>query len=166
MFKMTKEELITLLKEYKENVAKLKLRKRELKKYERRLESKPKIETSMSTATGLNSDIRSKNSISDKVGNTVVNILAKDEKEKQEAREKIAELKLIIAELEDKVEEAEIRLNSLYYKELEILSAYYVENRTAEDISQNLYLKLFNRTCSPRYIRNIVQESTEKILKL
>lgn len=164
---MTKEELIQLLKDHKENVAKLKLRKKEKNSYERKLNAKPpKIEISMSSATGINSDIRSKNKISDKVGDTVVNAIAKYEKEQEEIRRKIADLNTIILELEEKVEEAEIRLNSLYYKEYEILNAYYVENRTAEDISQNLYFQLFSRTCSPRYIRTIIQESTEKILNL
>ena len=88
------------------------------------------------------------------------------EERKEEARKKIAELDPIIQDLESIVEEAEIRLDCLYYKEREVLYAYYVENRTAEDISQNLYFKLFSRTCSPRYIRNLIKESTEKILKL
>ena len=163
---MTKEELIQLLKEYKENVAKLKLRKKEKKMYEHKLEVKPKIETSISSALGINSDIRSKNKTSDKVGDAVINALTRNEEEREEAKNKIAELEPIIHELEEKVEEADIRLNCLYYKEKEVLTAYYVENRTAEDISQNLYFRLFNRTCSPRYIRTIIQESTEKILKL
>lgn len=163
---MTKEELIILLKEHKENVAKLRLRKKEKRYYENKLNAKPHIETSISSSPGINADIRSKNSISDKVGDAVVKELTKIEEEKEEAKAKIAELEPIIQELEDKVEEAEIRLNCLYYKEREVLTAYYVENRTAEDISQNLYFKLFSRTCSPRYIRILIQESTEKILKL
>lgn len=163
---MTKEELIQLLKEHKENVAKLKLRKKEKRMYERILNSKNRIETSISASIGVNSDIQSKNKISDKVGNAVANSIVRNEEIKEDARIKIKELDPIIQELEDKVEEAEIRLNSLYYKELEILKAYYVENRTADDISQNLYFKLFSRTCSPRYIRDIIKESTEKILKL
>lgn len=163
---MTKEDLIILLKEHKENVAKLRLRKKEKRYYESKLNAKPRIETSISSTPGINADIRSKNSISDKVGDAVVKELTRIEEEKEEAKIKIAELDPIIKELEDKVEEAEIRLDCLYYKEREVLTAYYVENRTAEDISQNLYFKLFSRTCSPRYIRILIQESTEKILKL
>lgn len=163
---MTKEELIQLLKKYKENVAKLKLRKKEKRMYENILNSKPKIETSISASLQINSFIQSKNRMSDKVGNAVTDAIVKNEENKEEAKTKLAELEPIIKELENEIEEAEIRLNSLYYKEQEILTAYYVENRTAEDISQNLYFKLFNRTCSPRYIRDIIKESTEKILNL
>lgn len=163
---MTKEELITLLKEHKENVAKLRLRKKEKREWERILNAKTHIETGISSSPGINADIRSKNKISDKVGNTVITELDRMEERKEEARKKIAELDPIIQDLESIVEEAEIRLDCLYYKEREVLYAYYVENRTAEDISQNLYFKLFSRTCSPRYIRNLIKESTEKILKL
>lgn len=163
---MTKEELIILLKEHKENVAKLRLRKKEKREYEKILNAKPRIETKISSTPGINADIRSKNNISDKVGDAVVNELTRLEKKKEEAKLKIAELDPIIQELEDKVEEAEIRLGCLYYKEKVVLEAYYVENRTAEDISQNLYFEKFSRTCSPRYIRSLIQESTEKILKL
>ena len=163
---MTKEELINLLKEYKENVAKLKLRRKERNKYEKQLSKKFIIETKITSNLGINSEIHSKNHISDKVGDEVVNSIAKYEKNRKEAEIKIKELDKEILDLEEKIEEAEIRLNSLYYKEREILTAYYVENRTSEDISQNLYFKLFNRTCSPRYIRRLIDITTENLLKL
>ena len=163
---MTKEELITLLTEYKENNAKLKLRKKEKSYYERMLKIKPNIETKITGTLGINADIQSKNNISDKVGNAVVNTIENDRKRKEEAEEKIKELESEIEQLQSKVEEAEIRLNSLHYKEREILTAYYIEKRTADDISQNLYFELFSRTTSPRYIRKIVNINTEKLLKL
>ncbi len=168
---MTKEELIQLLKNYRENVAKLKLREKEKNYYRRKLKSlgkKSNIENeiSISSNMGINSGIRSKNNVSDKVGNFVATNLDKIEEDKKEYKEKITEINKEIEDLNEKIEEAEIRLNSLYYKEREILSAYYVENRTAEDISQNLYFRLFNRTCSARYVRDIITKNTNKILKL
>lgn len=49
---MTKEELTKLLKEYRENTAKLKLRRRDKKKYEKELEElkKQEAETNMCTS--------------------------------------------------------------------------------------------------------------------
>lgn len=163
---MTKEELIQLLKEHRETVAKLKLRRKEKSNYEKILRRKVEIEAAISASNNINSDIRSKNKISDKVGNTVSESLDREKIDKQKAKEEIKELEIIINELENKVKEVDIRLNSLYYKEREILTAYYVDHRTAEDICQRLYFKLFNRTCSPRYIRKVIQENTEKILNL
>ncbi len=163
---MTKEELIQLLKEYKENVAKLKLRKKEKNKYEKILYKKFTIETKITSNMGINAEIHSKNNISDKVGNEVVDSIVKYEEDRKKAEIKLNKLNEDILALEEKIEEAEIRLNSLYYKEREILIAYYVENRTSEDISQNLYFQLFNRTCSPRYIRKLIDITTENLLKL
>ena len=64
---MTKAELIVLLKKYKENKARLKLKLREKEGILRKLESIKNISIS-STSYEQNSDIHSKNKISDKVG--------------------------------------------------------------------------------------------------
>lgn len=100
--------------------------------------------------------------ISDKVSKAII----KREDRAEELEKNIKEAEKEIKELEDKTEEAEIRLNSLYYKEREILTAYYVDNRTAEDISQNLYWKMYNRTCTVRHIQDIIKKATERITKL
>ena len=159
---MTKEELIVLLRTYRENKARLKLRKKEKKMLELRREGYKEIETSVTTSYEINSGIHSKNNISDKVARRIV----ENEEKKKKNEEELEEVNKIIKELEEKVEEAEIRLDSLYYKEREILTAYYVDNRTTEDISQNLYFKLFSRTCTPRYVRDIIKKATEKLLML
>lgn len=129
---MTKEELTKLLKEYRENTAKLKLRRKDKRKYEKELEEliKQEAETNMCTSFEINNDIHSKNQISDKVSKTII----RKEDKIEELEEKIKEIEIQINELEEKTEEAEIRLGSLYYKEREILTAYYVDNRTAEEI--------------------------------
>ena len=151
---MTKQELIEILKEYKTNKAMLALRIKEKISIEKRLKRKRDSETPITGVVGINNDIHSKNSISDKVAKKV---LVNDNKRLEDER-RLKELEKEIRDLKEKVEEAEIRLNSLYYKEREIL--------TAEDISQNLYFKLFSRTCSPRYIQSIIKENTEKLLNL
>lgn len=168
---MSKEELIVLLKTYKENVAKLKLGEKEKKQYEIKLARLKSpytriIETNITSSNAINAGIRSKNTINDKIGNAVANGIDRNNAKIKELENKIIELDLTIKDLKDKVDEVEIRLNGLYYKEREILTAYYVENRTSEDISQNVYFKLFNRTCSPRYIRDVINRNTEKILKM
>ena len=159
---MIKDDLIMLFKNYNENKSKLELRKREKRMIEARLNAEEDIETSISSATGINSDIRSKNIISDKVGNAVIKSMSK----REEDEKRLKELNQEIIKLQDKVEEIEIRLRGLKYKEREILIAYYAEGRTAEDIAYNLYFRLFNRTCSKRYIEKIIQKSTEKIIKM
>lgn len=159
---MSKDELIQLLREYKENKAKLTLRKREQRMIELRLAGDKEIEVTLTTAYGINNDIHSKNTISDKVANSVL----KREEQKEEDKERLKDLTKEIDELQEKVDEAEIRLKALKYKEHEILYAYYVEGRTYEDIGNNLYFKLFNQTRDKDTIKNIVEKAAEKMINL
>ncbi|MEE0929547.1 MAG: hypothetical protein UIM53_00945 [Acutalibacteraceae bacterium] len=159
---MIKEDLILLFRNYNENKAMLELRQREKRMIAKRLAGEREIETSLTSAYGLNNDIRSKNSTSDKVGNAV----AKDQAKLDADRARLKELDKEIEQLQNKVDEIEIRLRGLKYKERIILNAYYAEGRTAEDISCNLYFEKFSRTCSKRYIEKVIQKGTEKILKM
>lgn len=157
---MTKEELIQLLKDYKENKAKLKIKLKELKSSRLRLKSCSELETSLTPGYGANQDIHSKNQISDKVLNKVEG----NDIKRLEIEEEISKLEEEVRQLRDKVEAVEDRLEGLKYKEREILTAYYVEGRTAEDIGNKLYFQLFNQTRSDRHIQRIIEKATNKML--
>lgn len=163
---MTKENLIIDLKNYKENIAKLKLRRREKKKCEKRIRQYKRLESNITGIVEINSDIHSKNNISNKTEKTVLNTIELNEKEIKEAEERIKELILEIEELEDKVTETSIRLSALKYKEKEILFAFYVEGRSYEDIGNNLHFRLFNQKREPEAIKKIVEKATNKMIKL
>lgn len=163
---MTKENLIIDLKNYKENIAKLKLRRREKKKYEKRIKQYKTVEASTTGIVGLNCDIHSKNQISNKVEKAVIETIELNQKEIKEAEERIKELILEIEELEDKVTETSIRLSALKYKEKEILFAYYVEERTYEEIGNKLYFQLFNQTRDKDTIKKIIDKATKKMVNL
>ena len=118
----------------------------------------------MSIAVKKNRTIRkhySKNQISDKVSRKV----EENDIKRIELESKIEELEKKVKELREKVEAVEDRLEGLKYKEREILTAYYVEGRTAEDIGNRLYFKLFNQTRSDRHIQRIIEKATEKMIK-
>lgn len=163
---MTKDDLIILLREYKENIAKLKLRKREKSKYQKRLKQYKTLESSTTSSFGINMDIHSKNNISNKTEKTALDTIETNQKEIREAEEKIKEITLEIEELEDKVAETNIRLSALKYKEKEILYAYYIEGRTYEDIGNKLYFSLFNQTRDKDTIKNIIEKATQKMINL
>jgi len=158
---MTKQQLIISLKLYKENRAKLRLKLREKERILRQLEKIKEIEL-RTNSFELNSDIRSKNSISDKVGNYATDNTDKENNLKLELETLEAE----IIELNTMIEEIDIRLDSLKYKEREILIAYYIDGCTYEDIGNRIYFKLFNQTRSTRHIQRMIERSTEKILEL
>lgn len=158
---MTKETLILLLKQYKENKAKLKLKLREKEKLLRKIEQLKDITISVSS-TEINNDIHSKNSISDKVGNNAVDNIDKE----NEYREELDIIEAEIIELNESIEEIDIRLDALKYKEKQILIAYYIDGCTYEDIGNRVYWELFKQTRSSRHIQRMIERSTEKIINL
>lgn len=158
---MTKETLILLLKQYKENKAKLKLKLREKEKLLRRIEQLKDV-TISAVSTEINNDIHSKNSISDKTGNSASNNIDKA----KEYQEQLDILEQEIIELNDVIEEIDIRLDSLKYKEKQILIAYYIDGCTYEDIGNRVYWELFKQTRSERHIRRMIERCTEKIISL
>ena len=158
---MTREDLIVLLKEYKENKARLNIKLKELKNSRIKLKYVDS-DTNMTSSYGDNQDIHSKNQISDKVSRKV----EENDTKRIELENKIEELEEEVRKLREKVDIVEDRLEGLKFKEREILTAYYVEGMTAEDIGNRLYFQLFSQTRSGRHIQRIIEKATEKMVKL
>lgn len=158
---MTREDLIVLLKEYKENKARLNIKLKELKTSRIKLKYVDS-DTNMTSSYGDNQDIHSKNQISDKVSRKV----EENDIKRIELEKKIEELEEEVGKLREKVDIVEDRLEGLKFKEREILTAYYVEGMTAEDIGNRLYFQLFSQTRSGRHIQRIIEKATEKMVKL
>ena len=158
---MNKEELINLLKNYKENNAKLNIKLKELKTARINLKCDD-FETSTTSSFGINQDIHRKN----KISNKVLDKIEKNDERRETAKQKISDLEAEVRELREKVELVKDRLDGLKYKEREILIAYYIDGRTAEDIGNNLYFRLFNQTRSNRHIQRIIENATNKMLSL
>ena len=159
---MTNEELIELLKEYKQNKAKLNIKLKELKTARIKLKACDDVDISTTSSYGENQDIHSKNKINDKVLSKV----EQNDTRRLELEAEIESLEETVKDLRSKVEAVEDRLEGLKYKEREILTAYYVEGRTAEDIGNNLYFNLFNQTRSGRQIQGIIKKAIYKLSKL
>ena len=159
---MNKSELIELLKSYKENKAKLNIKLKDLKSARIKLKYINNTETSMTAAYGTNQDIHSKNQISDKVSRKV----EENDTKRIELEERIEELEEEVRQLREKVEAVEDRLVGLKYKEREILVAYYIDGRTAQNIGDKLYFQMYNRTCSARYIQKIIDKATQKMINI
>lgn len=158
---MTRENLIVLLKEYKENKARLNIKLKELKTSRIKLKYVDS-DTNMTSSYGDNQDIHSKNQISDKVSRKV----EENDIRRIELENKIEELEKEVKELREKVEAVEDRLVGLKYKERELLIAYYIDGRTAENISRTLYYDMYQRTCTPRYIQKIIDKATQKMISI
>lgn len=159
---MTKEKLIQLLKEYKENKARLNIKLKELKLARMQLKSLKEIETNLTTAYGINQDIHSKN----KISNKVLSKIEENETKREEKQKEIEELEKTVRDLREKVEAVNDRLEGLKYKEREILTAYYIEGRTAENISRTLYYDMYQRICTPRYVQKVIEKATQKMINI
>ena len=158
---MTREDLIKLLKEYKENKARLNIKLKELKTARIKLKYIDS-DTNLTSSYGDNQDIHSKNQISDKVSRKV----EENDTKRIETEDKIEKLEEEVRELREKVEAVEDRLIGLKYKERELLVAYYIDGRTAENISRTLYYDMYQRTCTPRYIQKIIDKATQKMINI
>lgn len=160
---MTREDLIVLLKEYKENKAKLNIKLKELKTSRIKLKYVDSdTNMTLTSSYGDNQDIHSKNQISDKVSRKV----EENDIKRIELENKIEELEEEVRKLREKVEAVEDRLEGLKYKERELLVAYYIDGRTAENISRTLYYDMYQRTCTPRYIQKIIDKATQKMINI
>lgn len=159
---MTKEQLIILLKKYKENKAKFKIKSKELYTLRLKLKSLDEVKISITANYSLNNDIHSKNQISDKVGNNV----SENEDKKAELKEEIKKLEDEVRDLREKTEIIDDRLECLTYKEKTLLISYYVENCSYSDIGNRVYLEIYKETRSEDTIKRIIERALEKIVKL
>lgn len=159
---MEKEKLIDLLKDYKENKAKLNIKLKELKTTRIKLKNCNDTNTSITSSFGINQDIHSKN----KISNKVLDKIEQNDMRRIELENKIKDLEAEVRELREKVETVKDRLDGLKYKERELLVAYYIDGRTAENISRTLYYDMYQRTCTPRYIQKIVESATNKMINI
>lgn len=159
---MTKEELIELLKDYKQNKAKLNINLKELKSARIKLKACDDMDTNATSAYGENQDIHSKN----KISNKVLSKIEENDTKRIELKKEIESLEKEVRELRDKVEAVEDRLIGLKYKEREILTAYYIDGRTAQNIGDKLYFQMYNRTCSARYVQKIIDNATKRMINI
>lgn len=161
---MTKDELDSNLKNYKKNISSKELKERRLNKLSNQLEKlKNKApEAPVSSAPGINNDIRSKNKVSKKVENAVINKIT----EVEEVENEIFELKIEIQELDDNVEDVRIRLKALNYRENKFIEEHYFNGRSFKEIGNIVYFDLYKQTRSERTIKKEIESIVEKMAKI
>ncbi len=159
---MTKQQLILLLKQYKENKAKLKIKTKELYTLRLNLKALEEISISITTRYSINNDIHSKNQTSDSVGNSV----SKNEDKKTELEKEINKLEDEVKALKNNIEIIDDRLECLTYKEKTVLTSYYIENCSYTEIGNRVYLEIYKETRSEDTIKRIIEKALDKIVKL
>lgn len=153
--------LIKLLKNYKENKATLNIRLKELKN--KRIELKNLVvDTSISEINYDTEGIHSKNTISDKTGNSII----KTDDKRIKLEEDIAKLEEEIRKLRKDVETVDDRLEILTYKEKQLLIARYIEECSYTDIGNRVYYQLYSETRSEDTIQRMINRALKKVSKI
>ena len=152
---------IKLLKSYKENKTTLNIRLKELKN--KRIELKNLVvDTSIS---GINYDteaIHSKNTISDKTGNSII----KTDDKRIKLEEDIKKIEEEIRKLRKDVEAVDDRLEILTYKEKQLLIARYIEECSYADIGNRVYYQIYSETRSEDTIQRMINRALKKVAKI
>lgn len=158
---MENKILINLLKNYKENKVKLKIKLKELKN--KRIQLK-KLEVD-TTVSGINYDsegIHTKNAITDKTGNSI----AKTDDRRIKLEEDIAKLEEEVRALRKDVEIVDDRLEILTYKEKQLLIARYIEECSYADIGNRIYYQMYSETRSEDTIQRMINRALKKVSKI
>lgn len=146
--------LIKLLKNYKENKATLNIRLKELKN--KRIELKNLVvDTSISGINYNTEGIHSKNTISDKTGNSII-----------KTDDKRIKLEEDIKKLRKDVEAVDDRLEILTYKEKQLLIARYIEECSYADIGNRVYYQIYSETRSEDTIQRMINRALKKVSKI
>lgn len=158
---MENKILINLLKNYKENKVKLKIKLKELKNKRIQLKNL-EVDTTVSGINYDNEGIHTKNAITDKTGNSI----AKTDARRIKLEEDIAKLEEEVRALRRDVETVDDRLEILTYKEKQLLIARYIEECSYADIGNRIYYQLYSETRSEDTIQRMVNRALKKVSKI
>lgn len=157
---MSKEEIIDLLKTYKEKEARKSLRIQDKQSLQRR---RAKIEVDYETnMTSIYQEGGKGNQTTSKVENK---ILMKKEKI-EEITKQIKEINEEIVELDYELAQVNIRLGSLNELENKIITAYYIDNQDYNYIGNVIYYEVKHQTRSEETIKRMVAQILNKLTKL
>lgn len=158
---MSKDEIIELLKTYKEKQAKLGLKKLEKKRKLTQLKNLKEEEINTKITQNYTEGGKT-NQVSSKTENSIV----KREERIANLREEIEVLDKEIEVLEIDVEEVDIRLASLTFLEKEIITAYYIDKFSYAEIGNLVYYRIKQQTRTEESIKKMIERIVKKLKKL
>lgn len=159
---MNREDLIYLFDKNKEDISKYEKNKKQIREINIIIE-KIKKDTNTKTTTSYKEIPSGKtNAISNTIEDCVE---SKDEKVKALEKEK-TELEAENIILKSRIEDVEILLKALKFKERTIIVEHYIEGNSYEDIGNRVYWNLFKQTRSGNAMQKIAEKALNKILKI
>ena len=158
---MSKEELIKLFDKNKETISKYERNKKNIKQIEKEIERTGKENEIKLTTTYK--EVVSKTNLTP---NRIENQLEKKEEKIKKLEEEKSMLEAENIILKSKIEDVEIALKALKFKEKTIIVEHYIEGNSYEDIGNRIFWKIFGQTRSANSIQKIAEKAILKMLKI
>ena len=159
---MNRENLITLFDKNKEDISKYEKNKKRIRDINIIIEKIKKNTDTKVTATYKETPSGNTNVISNKIEDCLER---KEERIKELEEEKIKlEAENII--IKSRIEDVEILLKALKFKEKTIIVEHYIEGNSYDDIGNRVYWNLFKQTRGGEAIKKIADRAIEKMLKI
>ena len=159
---MNREDLIKLFDRNKEDLSKYEKNKKTIREINKIIEKLKK-----NTDTKITTTYREMPSgITNAVSNTIENCIEKKEERIKELEEEKAQLEAENIIIKSRIDDVEIFLKALKFKEKTIIVEHYIEGNSYEDIGNRVYWNLFKQTRDGQTIKRIADRAIEKMLKL
>lgn len=159
---MTREELIELFDNNNETLSKYEKNKKRIKDINRNIEKIEKQSDTKVTTSYKEISSGKTNAISSNIENTI----ERKEKTIEELKQEKTNLEAENEKLKSRVEDVEIVLKALKFKERTIIIEHYIEGNSYEDIGNRIFWKIFGQTRGWEAIKKIADRAIEKMLKI
>lgn len=159
---MKREQLIELFDKNKEDLSKYEKNKKTIREINKMIDKLKKNTDTKITTTYKEILSGATNSIS----NTIQDCVEKKEERIKELEEEKAQLEAENVAIKSRIDDVEIFLKALKFKEKTIIVEHYIEGNSYEDIGNRVYWNLFKQTRDSQTIKRIADKAIEKMIKL
>lgn len=159
---MKREQLIELFDKNKEDLSKYEKNKKTIREINKMIDKLKKNTDTKITTTYKEISSVATNSIS----NTIQDCVEKKEERIKELEEEKAQLEAENVAIKSRIDDVEIFLKALKFKEKTIIVEHYIEGNSYEDIGNRVYWNLFKQTRDSQTIKRIADKAIEKMIKL
>lgn len=159
---MNREDLVQLFDKNKEDIAKYEKNKKRIKDINeliRKIEKEINIKTTTTYKEAQSSP-------TNKINSAVENFVEQKDEKISKLEEERTELEAENIVIKSRIEDVEIYLKALKFRERTIIIEHYIEGNSYEDIGNRIYWRLFGQTRDGRTIQRIADRAIEKMLKL
>lgn len=159
---MKREQLIELFDKNKEDLSKYEKNKKTIREINKMIDKLKKNTDTKITTTYKEISTGATNSIS----NTIQDCVEKKEERIKELEEEKAQLEAENVAIKSRIDDVEIFLKALKFKEKTIIVEHYIEGNSYEDIGNRVFWNIFKQTRNGDTIKKVADRAMEKMIKL